>query len=91
MTQKEIIKKRLEEVGYVDNYWSIENKVSSRLGAIIHILKKEGYEFTHYWVGKNYHYKLINRPVNKITPKPDTKPEPQVSMFGNYTPPKKAY
>lgn len=90
MTQKEIIKNRLEEVGYVDNYWSIENKVSLRLGAIIHILKKEGYEFKPYWVGKNYHYKLLSRPTKHI-PEPETKEEPQPSMFGNYTPPKRAY
>ena len=55
---------RIEEVGYVDNFWAIENYIL-RLGAIIYSLRKEGIGFKGtfgrelgkeraYW--KNYYY-----------------------------------
>ena len=41
MTQKEKIVARLNKVGYVDNFWAIDNYIL-RLGAIIHQLSKGG-------------------------------------------------
>lgn len=41
MNQKEKVKKRIEEVGFVDNFWAIENYIL-RLGAIVYELRKEG-------------------------------------------------
>jgi len=35
---------RIDEVGYVDNFWAIENYIL-RLGAIIYKLSKEGMKF----------------------------------------------
>ena len=40
ITQLEIVKARIEEVGYVDNFWAIENYIL-RLGAIMHTLSHE--------------------------------------------------
>ncbi len=66
-SQKEKIIDRLNEVGYVDNFWAIDNYIL-RLGAIMCLLKKEGYNFKtgfgrelgkneREW--KNYYYILI--------------------------------
>ena len=44
MTQKEKVLDRIKEIGYVDNFWAIQNYML-RLGAIIHQLSKEGIEF----------------------------------------------
>lgn len=41
MTQREKVEKRIEAVGYVDNFWEIKNFIL-RLGAIICVLRKEG-------------------------------------------------
>jgi hypothetical protein len=35
----------LKEVGFVDNFWAIDNRISVRLGAIIFTLKSEGWIF----------------------------------------------
>lgn len=39
-TQLEVVIKKLERDGYVDNLWAIRNYIL-RLGAIIHVLRKE--------------------------------------------------
>lgn len=58
-TQKERVKDRLADVGYVDNFWAIKNYIL-RLGAVIAELKREGYKFYTTWgegsEKKNYHY-----------------------------------
>lgn len=58
-TQKDRVKARIEDVGYVDNFWAIANYIL-RLGAIILQLKKEGYIFETAWgegkEKKNFHY-----------------------------------
>lgn len=38
MNQIEKVKERLQEVGYVDNFWAIHNYIL-RLGAIVHTLR----------------------------------------------------
>ena len=64
MSQKTKVKNRISEVGYVDNFWAIENYIL-RLGAIIHELRKDRMNLTGafgkelgkpraYW--KNYYY-----------------------------------
>jgi len=30
---------RLMEVGYVDNFWAIDNRITTRLGAVIYVLR----------------------------------------------------
>ena len=84
MTQEQTVKNRLKEVGYVDNFWAIENYIL-RLGAIMCQLKKQGWEFkTYFGEGKdekNYHYSLIKSPpkeqkdcsINGIQPFPKEK------------------
>jgi hypothetical protein len=64
-SQIEKVKDRLWEVGYVDNFWAIDNYIL-RLGAIIHTLHhKHGYNFTGAFgkelkkerrLWKNYYY-----------------------------------
>lgn len=61
MTQKEQVIDRILTVGYVDNFWCFNNRVSLRLGAIIFTLQKEGWVFrgeyqTTNGSDKNYHY-----------------------------------
>lgn len=70
MTQKQKVKEKLLADGEVDNFWAFNNRVSLRLGAIIHVLKKEGWVFDEEKSGfipdtKNWRYVL------KSAPKPD--------------------
>jgi len=66
MNQKERVKNRIEEVGYVDNFWAIQNYIL-RLGAIIHDLRQEGMKLDGAFgkelgkdrqLWKNYYYTL---------------------------------
>jgi len=71
-TQKDRVAEKLRADGFVDNFWCLENKVSLRLGAIIHDLKGEGWQFDEersgYVAGtKNWRYYVAN------TPKPPPK------------------
>ena len=67
MSQKTRVKNRISEVGYVDNFWAIENRIL-RLGSITHALRAEGINLTGaygkelgkeraYW--KNYYYTKV--------------------------------
>lgn len=61
MTQEERIKMVLRAEGRVDRNWALKNYIS-RLGAIIHRLKGEGWEIEGKWSGGNYEYVLISAP-----------------------------
>jgi len=67
-TQKEVVVQRLLDVGYIDNFYSIDTKISIRLGAIICNLKKEGWIFKGGFIEgtKNYKYVVIHAPENKL-------------------------
>lgn len=74
LSQKDVVANRLREVGYVDNFWAIENKVSLRLGAIIFDLKSEGFIFDDVRSGfvlntKNWRYYLARGPRQPYMPK----------------------
>ena len=67
MTQKEKVKNRIRKVGYVDNFWAIENYIL-RLGAIICDLRKNGMSFSGAFgkelgkerrVWKNFYYTRV--------------------------------
>jgi len=69
-TQKQRVIDRINQEGWVDNFWAFHNYIL-RLGAIIHDLKADGWEFkTHYGkelgydksLWKNYYYIPISRP-----------------------------
>lgn len=66
--QEDKVKARIREVGYVDNFWAIENYVL-RLGAIIHNLRKQGWVINgSFGIGKdrkNYFYRPVRGPVAK--------------------------
>lgn len=67
-TKKQQIKDKLNRDGFVDNLWSIQNKVSARLASIIFELKKDGYVFDEEYSGflpgtKNWCYYLSKKPV----------------------------
>lgn len=64
ITQTQKVLSRLEQVGYVDNFWAIDNYIL-RLGAIIHKIRQSGVKIEgaygkelgrkkKYW--KNYYY-----------------------------------
>ncbi len=65
-TQKQFIIKHLREFGFITRNFCLEHYIS-RLGALILILKKEGWEFEdgayidHYG-SKDFKYKLIKEP-----------------------------
>ncbi len=74
VSQKTIVAERLKEMGFVDNFWAIENKVSLRLGAIIFDLKKDGFIFDEAKSGfapnsKNWRYYLATGPRQPYMPK----------------------
>ena len=75
MTAKNKIKNRILETGQVDNFWCIDNKITTRLGAVILVLRKEGMIFEGKYgkelgkpreLHKNFYYFLLN-PVPKQT------------------------
>lgn len=69
MTHKAQIIRRLREKGSIDNFYCIENRITTRLGAFIFTLKEEGWAFDDVKSGfipgtKNWRY------VVKTAPKP---------------------
>lgn len=85
ISQREIVENRLKETGYVDNYWAIENKVSVRLGAIIHNLQKRGWHFDQERSGylpqtKNWRYYLRKDLRQPFSPKYRYIKQPNGSM-----------
>ncbi len=78
LSQEEIVLNRIAEVGYVDNFWAIENRIL-RLGAVIYDLRKNqqagdlicifgrDIENLHRKYKKNYYYinsKFAKEPAN---------------------------
>lgn len=59
-TQKERVLDKLLAVGYISNFWAIENRIL-RLGAVIAELKEDGYSFRGEYLenSKNYCYHLL--------------------------------
>jgi hypothetical protein len=52
--------------GHIDNFWAIDTRLSTRLGAQIYELREIGYEIeTSRTPDKNTHYKLISLPKPK--------------------------
>jgi len=41
-TIKELLKNKLEEQGYIENYWCWDNHITTRLSSYIEIFRKEG-------------------------------------------------
>lgn len=64
-THMERVIERVVSRGYVDNFWAIKSYIL-RLGSVIHLLRKDGWEFEgRYGVGKerkNYYYHLVHKP-----------------------------
>lgn len=62
MTSKQKIVNRINEVGYVDNFWCIDNRITTRLGAVIFTLKKAGWDFKTEMHEKNCWYVCVKKP-----------------------------
>lgn len=70
LTQKQWVENRLIDNGSITRNTCLKNYIS-RLGAIIAILKEDGYEFetqyvdvkTPFGTGKDYQYKVVNYPA----------------------------
>lgn len=67
MSQKSRVLKILKEKGEIDNYFCIDTRLSTRLGAIINDLKADGYEFDEVKSGyipntKNWRYVFKSKP-----------------------------
>lgn len=58
MTQKQRVAEKLKKEGSIDNFWAVENKVTLRLGAIINVLREEGWEIDGGFIPgtKNWRY-----------------------------------
>lgn len=59
--QKDVVRERILACGFVDNFWSVVNKVSLRLSEVIRALKREGWDFHGEYretagSDKNWHY-----------------------------------
>lgn len=69
MTQKDKVIAKLNLDGHVSNFWAIDNYML-RLGAIIHDLKRDGWEFETSWgegsERKNFYYKVTKKPELKL-------------------------
>lgn len=57
--------------GAIDNYFAIDSRLTTRLGAYINVLSKQGWEFTgDYLKGtKNYQYVVVKYPNNETDSK----------------------
>jgi hypothetical protein len=72
MTQKQWVENRLNENGAITRNECLRNYIS-RLGAIIAMLKNDGWEFetqyidvkTPFGTGKDYQYTVIKNPTQK--------------------------
>ena len=64
-TQKDIIKKQLNEFGFVSRNWCLENYIT-RLSAYILDFKKEGLDFEAKWVNGDYVYYIKKEPVQQV-------------------------
>jgi hypothetical protein len=59
-TQKQIVLKQLQENGTVSRNWALQNYIS-RLSALIHILKEDGYKIEPVHKNRkiNYEYRIV--------------------------------
>lgn len=69
-TTKALIERILREEGYIDNFFCIDEKITTRLGAVIHNLRNEGWYFDDEKSGyigetKNWRYVLKSAPPLK--------------------------
>jgi hypothetical protein len=70
MTNKQRIEDKLRKDGFVDNFWAIDSRITTRLGAVINVLKREGWTFDDTKSGylgatKNWRYVLVSAPAPK--------------------------
>jgi hypothetical protein len=84
MSQKDKVLKILKEKGEIDNYYCVETKLTLRLGAIINVLKEEGYEFDEEKSGyipntKNWRYVFKSKP--KVEYKVVGRPELTIKSY----------
>jgi len=66
-TTKELIEKILLTQGYIDNYYVLDKRLTVRLGAYIHLLSQEGWQFDEEKSGyigdtKNWRYVVKKSP-----------------------------
>ena len=89
MKQITTVENILKEKGAIDNFYCIDTRLTTRLGAYIHILKKRGWTFRKEMHDKNCHYYVVSRPVVKEQVKEKVVQTVQSSLFSIY--PKKIY
>lgn len=67
-TQLERVKNKLKESGYITRNQCLSTYPAiTRLSAIMLLLKEEGWEYVGYSSNRDYVYKLVSYPQNKIT------------------------
>jgi len=69
LTAKQKIIDILYRDGVIDNYFVIDNRITTRLGAYINSLSKKGWEFTGEFLKgtKNYQYIVVKYPSETDT------------------------
>jgi len=65
MIQIATIEKILRKKGKIDNFTTIDKRITTRLSHYIHQLRKRGWVFQGGYVGKtrNYQYKVVTSPI----------------------------
>jgi len=66
MTSKSKIIEYLKEHGQIDNFYCIDNRITTRLGAVIFKLKQEGWGFRTEMKEKNCFYYVTKKPEEVI-------------------------
>ncbi len=71
MTIKQRVVEILEKEGRIDNFYCIDNRITTRLSDVIFRLMKEGWVFDHDTSGyakgtKNWVYKLKSKPIKTL-------------------------
>lgn len=68
-TIKTIIKEILRRDGKIDNFYCIENKITTRLAAVINLIREEdGWELEGGYIDgtKNWQYRLVDGPKRRL-------------------------
>lgn len=65
MSQKQMVIEKLKVDGHISRNWAL-SKFCSRLGAIINVLKNEGWSIEGKWDNHDYYYRVVGSPLKKV-------------------------
>lgn len=65
-TQRQKVEEILRRDGQISNFYCLDNRITIRLGAIIHLLRDDGWDIVTEMEGANCIYKLRNVPAKMV-------------------------